>query len=148
MSLLPKHLHTQRGLQLLLVVILGIDKDRRSKCELNIITIIQRFISDHLSNGPSIPPQSVSFIFAWMNCDPFDAALVGRSQCHCLNIEPCCLCCNRITLLCLCRKRPMPRNGRLALNETLLNCSIATFHFLPLIGYFHLIVEIDQVATS
>jgi hypothetical protein len=29
-----------------------------------------------------------------------------------------------------------------------LNCSIATFHFLPLIRHFYLVVEMDQVATS
>jgi hypothetical protein len=132
-ALLPKHLHTPRSIKLLLVVIVGIDKDRRLKCDVDTLTIIQRFIFDHVLNGPSIPPQSVSFRFSWMNCDPFDAALVGGSQGHCLNIELYSLRCNQIALLCLCRKRPVLRNGGIILNETLLNCSIATFHFLPLI---------------
>jgi hypothetical protein len=83
-----------------------------------------------------------------MNCDPFDATLVGGSRGHCLSIESYCPRCNRIALLCLCRKRPMLRSGGVILNETLLNCSIATFHFLPLIRHFHLVAEMDQVATS
>jgi hypothetical protein len=112
------------------------------------LAIIQRFLSDHLPNGPSIPPQSVSFRFGWMNCDLFDAALVGGSQGHCLSIESYCPCRNRIALLYLCRKRLVLRNGGVILNETLLNCSIATFHFLPLIRHFHLIAEMDQVVTS
>jgi hypothetical protein len=145
---LPKHLHTPRGIKLLLVVIVGVEKDRRLKCDVDTLTIIQRFLFDHVPNGPSIPPQSVSFRFGWMNCNPFDAALVGGSQGHCLSIESYCLCHNRIALLCLCRKRPVLWNGGVILNETLLNCSIATFHFLPLIRHFHLVVEMDQVATS
>jgi hypothetical protein len=147
-ALLPKHLHKPRGIKLLLVVIVGVDKDRRLKCDVDTLTIIQRFISDHLPNGPSIPPQSVSFRFGWMNCDPFDAALVGRSQGHCLSVESYCLRRNRIALLYLCHKCPVLRNGGAILNETLLNCSIATFHFLPLIQHFHLVAEMDQVATS
>jgi hypothetical protein len=112
------------------------------------LTIIHHFISDHLLNGPSIPPQSVSFQFGWMNCDPFDAALVGGSQGHCLIVESYCPCHNCIALLYLCRKCPVLRNGGVILNETLLNCSIATFHFLPFIRHFHLVAEMDQVATS
>jgi hypothetical protein len=118
------------------------------KCDGDTLTIIQRFLSDHLPNGPSILPQSVSFRFGWMNCNPFDAALVGGSQGHCLSIESYCPRRNRIALLCLCRKRPVLQNGGVILNETLLNCSIATFHFLPLIRHFHFVVEMDQVATS
>ena len=133
MRLLPKYLHTYRGLQLLLVVIVGVDKDHCLKCEVDTLTIIQLFIFDHLPIGPSIPQQSVSFIFGWMNCNPFDVALVGRSQGHCLNVEPYCPHRNRIALLCLCRKCLELRNGGLILNETLLNCPIATFHFLHLI---------------
>jgi hypothetical protein len=83
-----------------------------------------------------------------MNCDPFDAALVGGSQGHCLNIESYCPHCNQIALLYLCCKRPVLRNGGVILNETLLNCSIATFYLLPLIRHFHLVAEMDQVATS
>jgi hypothetical protein len=59
--LLPKHLHTPCDIKLLLLVIVGVDKDRRLKCDVDTLTIIQCFISDHLPNGPSIPPQSVSF---------------------------------------------------------------------------------------
>jgi hypothetical protein len=147
-ALLPKYLHTPRGIKLLLVVIVGVNKDHRLKCDVDTLTIIQRFLSDHLPNGPSIPPQSVSFRFGWMNCDPFDATLVCGSQGHCLSIEAYCLRRNRIALLCLCRKRLVLRNGGVILNEILLNCSIATFHFLPLIRHFHLVVEMDQVATS
>jgi hypothetical protein len=148
MALLPKHLHTPRGIKLLLVVIVVVDKDRRLKCDVDNLAIIQRFISDHLPNGPSILPQSVSFRFGWMNCDPFDAALVGGSQGHCLSVESYCPRRNRIALLCLCCKCPMLWNGGVILNETLLNCSIATFHFLPLIRHFHLVAEMNQVATS
>jgi hypothetical protein len=108
------------------------------------LAIIRRFISDHLPNGPSIPPQSVSFRFGWMNCDPFDAALVGGSQGHCLSVESYCPRRNRIALLCLCHKRRVLWNGGVILNETLLNCSIATFHFLPLIRHFHLVAEMDK----
>jgi hypothetical protein len=147
-ALFPKHLHTPRGIKLLLVVIVGVDKDCRLKCDVDTLTIIHRFFSDHLPNGPSIPPQSVSFGFGWMNCDPFDATLVGGSQDHCLSIESYCPRRNRIALLYFCCKRPMLRNGGIILNETLLNCSIATFHFLPLIRHFHLVAEMDQVATS
>jgi hypothetical protein len=141
--LLPKHLHTLRDIKLLLVVIVGVNKDRRLKCDVDTLSIIQRFISDHLPNGPSIPPQSVSFRFGWMNCNPFEAALVGGSQGHCLSVESYCPCRNRIALLCLCRKCPVLRNGNVILNETVLNCSIATFHFLPLIRHFYLVVEMD-----
>jgi hypothetical protein len=147
-AVLPEHLHTPRDIKLLLVLIVGVDKDRRLKCDVDTLAIIQRFISDHLPNGPSIPPQSVSFRFGWMNCDPFDAALMGGSQGRCLSVELYSLCGNQIALLYLCRKHPMLRNGGVILNETLLNCSIATFHFLPLIRHFHLVVEMDQVATS
>jgi hypothetical protein len=132
-ALLPKHLHTPRGIKLLLVVIVGVNKDRCLKYDVDTLTIIQRFISDHLPNGPSIPSQSVSFRFGWMKCNPFDAALVGGSQGHCLSIESYCPRRNQIALLCLCHKCPVLRNGGVILNETLLNCSIATFHFLPLI---------------
>src|SRR5450759_4258617 len=86
-ALLSKYLHTVCGLQLLLVVILGKGNERRMKCGLDILTIKGRFVFEHLPNGPSIPPQRVSFIFLRMNCDPFDAALVGRSQGHCLSVE-------------------------------------------------------------
>jgi hypothetical protein len=147
-AFLSKHLHTHRGIKLLLVVIVGVNKDCPLKYDVDTLAIIQRFISHHLPNGPSIPPQSVSFRFGWMNCDPFDAALVGASQGHCLSVEPYSLRRKRITLLCLCHKCPGLRNGEIILNETLLNCSIATFHFLPLIRHFHLIAEMDQVATS
>jgi hypothetical protein len=147
MALLPKLLHTPRGIKLLLVVIVGVNKDRRLKCDVDTLTIIQRFFSDHVPNGPSIPPQSVFFRFGWMNCDPFDVALVCGLQGHCLSIESYCPRRNRIALLCLCRKRPVLRNGGVILNEILLNCSVATFHFLPLIRHFHLVVEMDQVAT-
>jgi hypothetical protein len=112
------------------------------------LTIIQHFISDHVPNCSSILPQSVSFRFGWMNCNPLDAAFVGGSQGHCLSIKSYCLRHNRIALLCLCRKRPVLWNGGVILNETLLNYSIATSHFLPLIRHFHLVVEMDQVATS
>jgi hypothetical protein len=125
-----------RGIKLLLVVIVGVDKDRCLKCDVDTLTIIQHFLSDHVPNGPSIPPQSVSFRFGWMNCNPFDAAFVGGSQGHCLSIELYYLHHNRIALLCLCRKRLVLWNGGVILNETLLNCSIATFHFLPLIRHF------------
>jgi hypothetical protein len=135
------------NIKLLLVVIVGINKDCRLKCDVDILAIIQRFISNHLPNGPSIPPQSVSFRFGWMNCDPFDAALVGGSKGHRLNVEQYSLHRMRIALLCLCRKHPVLRNGGVILNETLLNCSIATFFFLPLIRHFHLVAEMDQVAT-
>jgi hypothetical protein len=131
--LLPKHLHMPCGIKLLLVVIVGVDKDRRLKCDVDTLTIIQCFLFDHLSNDPSIPPQSVSFRFGWMNYNPFDTALMGRLQGHCLSVESYCLRRNQIALLSLCRKRPVLRNGRIILNETLVNCSIATFHFLPLI---------------
>jgi hypothetical protein len=83
-----------------------------------------------------------------MNCNPFDAALVDGSQGHCLSVEPYSLRRTRIAFLCLCRKHPVLRNGGIILNETLLNYSIATFHFLPLIQHFHLVAEMDQVATS
>jgi hypothetical protein len=146
-ALLLKHFHTPCGIKLILVVIVGVDKDRRLKCDVDTLAIIQHFISDYLPNGPSIPPQSVSFRFDWMNCDPFDAALVGGSQGHRLSVEQYSLHCRRIALLCLCRKIPVLRNGRVILNETLLNCSIATFLFLPLIRHFHLVAEMDQVAT-
>ena len=146
-ALLPKHLHTHRGLKLLLVVIVGINKECHLKCDVDTLTIIQRFISNHLPNVPPFHHKVYPFFFGWMNYDPFDAALVGRLQGHCLSVEPYCLCHSRIAFLCLCRKRPVPRNGGLIFNETLLNCSIATFHFLPLIGHFHLLVEIDQMAT-
>jgi hypothetical protein len=142
---LPKHLHMPRGIKLLLIVIVGVNKDHRLKCDVDTLTIIQRFLSDHVPNGPSIRPQSVSFRFGWMNCNPFDAALVGGSQGHCLSIESYCLRHNRIAHLCLCRKHPVLWNGGVILNETLLNCSIATFHFLPLIRHFHLVVEMDQL---
>ena len=130
-ALLLKHLHTHRGLKLLLLIIVGIDKERHLKYDVDTLTIIQRFISDHLLNGPSIPPQSVSFIFGWMNCDPFNTALLGRSQGHCLSVEPYCQCHSRIALLYLCCNRLVPRNGGLIFNETLLNCSIALFIFFP-----------------
>jgi hypothetical protein len=146
-ALLPKHLHMPRGIKRLLVVIVGVDKDCCLKCDVDTLTIIQRFVSDHLPNGPSILPQSVFFRFGWMNCNPFDAALVGGSQCHCLSIELYCPRRNRIALLYLCRKRLVLWNGGVILNEILLNCSIATFHFLPLIQHFHLVVEMDQAAT-
>jgi hypothetical protein len=146
-AFLPEHLHTPCDIKLLLVLIVGVDKDRRLKYDVDTLAIIQRFISYHLPNGPSIPPQSVSFRFGWMNSDPFDAALVGGSQGHCLSVEPYSLCGNRIALLCLCRKRLVLRNGGVILNETLLNCSIATFHFYPQILYFHLVAKMDQVAT-
>jgi hypothetical protein len=132
-ALLPKHLHTPRGIKLFLVVIVGVNKDRRLKCDVDTLVIILRFISHHLTNGPSILPQSVSFRFGWMNCDPFDAALVGGSQGHCLSIESYSLYHRRIALLCLCHKCLVLRNGGVILNEILLNCSIATFLFLPLI---------------
>jgi hypothetical protein len=144
-ALLPKHLYTPRGIKLILVVIVGVDKDCRLKCDVDALAIIQRFIYDRLPNGPSIPPQSLSFRFGWMNCDPFDPALVGGSQGHCLSIEHYSL---HIPLVCLCRKCPVLRNSGVILNETLLNCSIATFHFLPLIRHFHLVAEMDQVAIS
>ena len=144
----PKHLHTPRGIQLLLIVIVGIDKDCCLKCDVDTLTIIQHFIFDHLLNGPSVPPQSVSFQFDWMNCHPFDVALVGRSQGHCLSIEPYYLYRNCIAFLCLSCKCPVFRNGGIILNETLLNCPIATFHFLSLIRHFHLVAKLDQVATS
>jgi hypothetical protein len=76
-AFLPKHLHTPRGIMLLLVVIVGVDKERCLKCDVDTLAIILRFISHHLPNGPSISLQSVSFRFGWMNYDPFDAALVG-----------------------------------------------------------------------
>jgi hypothetical protein len=41
-----------------------------------------------------------------MNCNPFDAALVGGSQGHCLSIESYCLRHNRIALLCPHRFKP------------------------------------------
>jgi hypothetical protein len=146
--LLPKHLHTPCGIKLLLVVIIGIDKELCLKCDVDTLAIIQRFISYHLPNGPSILPQSISFQFGWMNCDPFDAALMGGLQGHRLNVEPYSLRRKRIALLCHCRKYPVFRNGGVILNETLLNCSVATFLSLPLIRHFHLITEMDQVATS
>jgi hypothetical protein len=132
-ALLPKHLHTPRGIKLLLVVIAGVDKDRCLKYEVDTLAIIQRFISHHLPNGPSIPPQSVSFRFGWMNYDPFDTALVGGLQDHRLSVEQYSLRHRHIALLCLCRKCSVLWNGRIILNETLLYCSIATFLFLPLI---------------
>jgi hypothetical protein len=146
-ALLPKHLHTPRGIKLILVVINGVDKDRHLKCDVHTLAIIQRFIYDHLLNGPSILPQSESFRFGWMNCDPFDAALIGGSQGHRLNVEKYSLRRRRIPLLCLCRKRLVLLNGSVILNEILLNCSLATFLFLPLIRHFHLVVEMDQAAT-
>jgi hypothetical protein len=147
-AFLPEHLYTPHNIKLLLVHIVGVDKDHRLKYDIDTLAIIQRFISDHLPNGPSILPESISFRFGWMNCGPFDAALVSGSQGHCLNIESYCPRRNRIALLCLCRKRLVLQNGGVILNETLLNYSIATFHFLPLIRHFHLVAEMDQVATS
>jgi hypothetical protein len=148
MALLPKHLHTPRGIKLLLVVIVGVDKECCLKCDVDTLAIILLFITDHLPNGPSIPPQSVSFRFGWMNCDPFDAVLVGRSQGHHFNIEPYSLRRRRIILLCLCRKRSVLQNCGVIFNKTLLNCSLATFLPLSLIRHFYLVVEMDQVATS
>ena len=148
-ALLPKYLHKPCSIKLLLVVIIGVNKECCLKCDVDTLVIIKRFISHHLSNGPSILLQSVSFRFGWMNCNPFDAALVGGSQGHRLNVEPYSLCCKQIALLCLCRKRSIFWNGKVILNETLLNCFVATFlSLLPLIQYFHLVVEMDQVATS
>ena len=72
-ALLLKHLYMLRGIKLLLVVIVGANKDRRLKCNEDTLMIIQRFIYDHLPNGPSIPPQSVFFQFGWMNYNPFNA---------------------------------------------------------------------------
>jgi hypothetical protein len=132
-ALLPKHLYTPCGIKLLLVVIVGVNKERYLKCDVDTLMIKPLLISYHLPNGPSIPAQIVSFRFDWMNCDPFDAALVDGSQGHRLGVEPYFLCRRRIALLCLCCKRPVLRNGRIILNETLLNCSIATFLLLPLI---------------
>jgi hypothetical protein len=147
-ALLPKHLHTPRGINLLLVVIVGINKDRCLKSDVDTLAIILCFISHHLPNGPSIPPQSVYFRFNWMNYNPFDVALVGGSQGHRLNIEPYSLRRKRIALLYLYCKCPMLWNGRVILNEILLNCFVATFFSLPLILHFHLLVEMDQVPTS
>jgi hypothetical protein len=142
-ALLSKHLHTPLGIKLLLVVIVGVNKERCLKCDVDTLTIILCFISHHLPNGPSIPPRSVSFRFGWMNYDPFDATLVGRSQGHCFNVEPYSLRRRRIAFLCLCRKRPVLQNGGVILNETLLNCFVATFLSLPLIRHFHFLVEMD-----
>jgi hypothetical protein len=132
-ALLPKHLYTPRGIKLLLVVIVGVDKERCLKCDVDTLAIKLRLISHHLLNGPSIPPQTISFQFGWMNCDPFDAALMGRSQGHRLCIKPYFLRCKYIALLYLCCKCPILRNGGIILNIILLNCSVATFLLLPLI---------------
>jgi hypothetical protein len=57
------------------------------KCDVDILAIELHF-SQHLPNGSPILPKSVSFMFEWMNCNPFDAPLIHRPQGHCLGVEP------------------------------------------------------------
>jgi hypothetical protein len=117
----------------LLIIIIEICQDHCSKCNVNIVTIEPPLIVQHLSNGFSIPPKSISFKFGWMNCNPFNATLVCGTQGHSLGIELHFLHCFRVTLLCLCSKFSMPRNGRVILDEALLNFSVATTLWLPYI---------------
>jgi hypothetical protein len=110
-ALLPKHLHTPRGIKLILVVISGVDQDHCLKCDVDTLAIKPLLIFHHLPNGSSIPPQIVSFRFDWINCDPFDAALVGRLQGHRLGVELYFLRRWYIALLCLCCKCQVLGNG-------------------------------------
>ena len=132
-ALLPKHFHKLGGIKLFLVVIIGVDKECCLKYDVDTLVIKLCLISHHLLNGPSILLQTISFRFGWMNCNPFAATLVRGSQGHFLCVESYFLLHRHITLLYLCHKRLVLWNGGVTLNETLLNCSIATLISLPLI---------------
>jgi hypothetical protein len=82
-----------------------------------------------------------------MNCNPLDATIVHGLQGHSFSIEPHFLHYFHLTLLSLCNKFLMPENGGVTLDTALPNIFVATTLWLFQVHHFHVLPEIDQVAT-
>jgi hypothetical protein len=145
--LLSKQFHTSCHFNHLLVIIIGVCQDHYSKCDVNILVIELPLRIQYLPNGSPIPPKSVSFRFGWMNCNPFDIAIVCGLQGHSLGIEPHFLQYFCLILLNLCNKFLMPGNGRVTFDGALPNISVATTLWLPQVHHFYSLPKVDQVAT-
>jgi hypothetical protein len=131
----------------LLVIIIGVCQDHLMKCDVNIFKIESALHVQHLPSGSSISPESVSFRFRWMNCNSLDVVVVCRLQGHSLGIELHFLHCFILTLPYFCSKFQMPGNGRVTLDAALSNISVATTFWLLQVYHFHILPEVDQVAT-